>query len=76
MSPWFGLLCNLLYVVLTRIHANLKGTVYCHAIAIGGVEEWDFAWKMFKNATLASEASRLRSAMACAKAPWLLNRYI
>ncbi|KAE8297384.1 Aminopeptidase N [Larimichthys crocea] len=58
------------------IHANLKGTVYCHAIAIGGVEEWDFAWKMFKNATLASEASRLRSAMACAKAPWLLNRYL
>ncbi|XP_070690387.1 aminopeptidase N-like [Pempheris klunzingeri] len=58
------------------IHPNLKGTVYCHAIAYGGVEEWDFAWSMFKNATLASEASRLRSAMACTKAPWLLNRYL
>ncbi|XP_041789145.1 aminopeptidase N-like [Chelmon rostratus] len=58
------------------IHPNLKSTVYCTAIASGGVEEWDFAWRMFKNATLASEASRLRSAMACAKAPWLLNRYL
>ncbi|KAM3626172.1 uncharacterized protein V6R79_024096 [Siganus canaliculatus] len=58
------------------IHPNLKGTVYCSAIAFGGVEEWDFAWRMFKNATLASEASRLRSAMACTKVPWLLNRYL
>ncbi|CAJ1048730.1 aminopeptidase N-like [Xyrichtys novacula] len=58
------------------IHPNLKGTVYCHAIANGGVEEWDFAWAMFKNATLASEGARLRSALACAKAPWLLNRYL
>uniref|UniRef100_A0A8C3AP07 Aminopeptidase n=1 Tax=Cyclopterus lumpus TaxID=8103 RepID=A0A8C3AP07_CYCLU len=58
------------------IHPNLKSTVYCSAIAFGGVEEWDFAWRMFKNATLASEASRLRSGMACTKAPWLLNRYL
>uniref|UniRef100_A0A8C4HVL6 Aminopeptidase n=1 Tax=Dicentrarchus labrax TaxID=13489 RepID=A0A8C4HVL6_DICLA len=58
------------------IHPNLKSTVYCSAIAFGGVEEWDFAWRMFKNATLASEASRLRAAMSCTKAPWLLNRYL
>lgn len=58
------------------IHPNLKGTVYCHAIAFGDVEEWDFAWRMFQNASLASEASRLRSAMACTKQPWLLNRYL
>uniref|UniRef100_G3PPF0 Aminopeptidase n=1 Tax=Gasterosteus aculeatus aculeatus TaxID=481459 RepID=G3PPF0_GASAC len=58
------------------IHPNLKSTVYCTAIAFGGVEEWDFAWRMFKNATLASEASRLRAALACTKAPWLLNRYL
>lgn len=62
--------------ILIRIHPNLKSTVYCAAIAFGGVEEWDFAWRMFKNATLASEASRLRSAMACTKVPWLLNRYV
>ncbi|XP_053172671.1 aminopeptidase N-like [Scomber japonicus] len=58
------------------IHPNLKTTVYCNAIAFGGVEEWDFAWRMFQNATLASEATRLRSALACTKAPWLLNRYL
>uniref|UniRef100_A0A672YRJ4 Aminopeptidase n=1 Tax=Sphaeramia orbicularis TaxID=375764 RepID=A0A672YRJ4_9TELE len=57
------------------IHPNLKSTVYCNAIAFGGTEEWDFAWKMFKNATLASEASRLRGSLACTKTPWLLNRY-
>uniref|UniRef100_A0A3Q2PD67 Aminopeptidase n=1 Tax=Fundulus heteroclitus TaxID=8078 RepID=A0A3Q2PD67_FUNHE len=58
------------------IHPNLKGTVYCSALAFGGVQEWDFAWQMFKNASLASEASRLRSALACTKTPWLLNRYL
>ncbi|XP_044046036.1 aminopeptidase N-like [Siniperca chuatsi] len=58
------------------IHPNLKSTVYCSAIAFGGVKEWDFAWRMFKNVTLASEAARLRSAMACTKEPWLLNRYL
>ncbi|CAK6976940.1 aminopeptidase N-like [Scomber scombrus] len=58
------------------IHPNLKTTVYCNAIAFGGVEEWDFAWRMLQNATLASEVTRLRSALACTKAPWLLNRYL
>ncbi|KAK7913537.1 hypothetical protein WMY93_013748 [Mugilogobius chulae] len=58
------------------IHPNLKSTVYCYAVAFGGHEEWDFAWRMFKNATVASEASRLREAMACTQVPWLLNRYL
>ncbi|XP_040925994.1 aminopeptidase N isoform X2 [Betta splendens] len=58
------------------IAPNLKSTVYCRAIAFGGVEEWEFAWRMFKYSTLASEASRLREAMACTKIPWLLNRYL
>ncbi|CAB1338739.1 unnamed protein product [Coregonus sp. 'balchen'] len=59
-----------------QIHPNLKTTVYCNAIAAGGVEEWDFAWRMFKNATVATEAAKLRSALACTKVPWLLNRYL
>lgn len=58
------------------IHPNLKTVVYCNAIAAGGVEEWDFAWSMFKNATVATEAAKLRSSLACTKAPWLLNRYL
>uniref|UniRef100_H3D2Z0 Aminopeptidase n=1 Tax=Tetraodon nigroviridis TaxID=99883 RepID=H3D2Z0_TETNG len=58
------------------IHPNLKSSVYCSAIANGGVEEWNFAWSMFRNATLASEASRLRGALACTRQPWLLNKYL
>ncbi|XP_051548711.1 aminopeptidase Ey-like [Myxocyprinus asiaticus] len=58
------------------IKPNLRSTVYCSAIAAGGAEEWDFAWEMFRNATIASEAEKLRAALACATQPWLLNRYL
>uniref|UniRef100_A0A8C9SJF2 Aminopeptidase n=1 Tax=Scleropages formosus TaxID=113540 RepID=A0A8C9SJF2_SCLFO len=58
------------------IHPNLKSAVYCSAIAAGGSEEWDFAWQMFKRASIASEADKLRAALACTKVPWLLNRYL
>ncbi|XP_044046067.1 aminopeptidase Ey-like [Siniperca chuatsi] len=59
-----------------NISPNLKSTVYCSAIAAGGVEEWDFAWSMYKNATIASEADKLMYALSCTKQPWLLNRYL
>nr|XP_046263496.1 aminopeptidase Ey-like isoform X2 [Scatophagus argus] len=59
-----------------KISPNLKSTVYCSAIAAGGVEEWDFAWSMYKNATIASEADKLLYALSCTKQPWLLNRYL
>ncbi|XP_070763201.1 aminopeptidase N-like [Enoplosus armatus] len=59
-----------------RIHPNLRSTVYCNAISAGGAKEWEFAWSHFKNATIASEAEKLRSALACTKQPWLLNRYL
>uniref|UniRef100_A0A3Q0RHY1 Aminopeptidase n=1 Tax=Amphilophus citrinellus TaxID=61819 RepID=A0A3Q0RHY1_AMPCI len=59
-----------------RISANLRSTVYCNAIAEGGVVEWDFAWSMYKNATIASEANKLLRALSCTKEPWLLNRYL
>ncbi|XP_059402452.1 aminopeptidase N-like [Carassius carassius] len=58
------------------IKANLRSTVYCSAIAAGGEKEWNFAWEMFGNATIASEKDKLRAAMACATEPWLLNRYL
>lgn len=57
-----------------RIHPNLRSTIYCNAIAAGGAEEWQFAWSEFKKATIAIEADKLRSALACTKQPWLLNR--
>ncbi|KAF7645195.1 hypothetical protein LDENG_00208540, partial [Lucifuga dentata] len=58
------------------IHPNLKSTVYCNAIAAGGVEEWDFAWSMYKNATIATEADKLMYGLSCTQQPWLLNRYL
>ncbi|KAF3689288.1 Aminopeptidase N [Channa argus] len=61
---------------INQIHPNLRSTIYCNAIAGGGAEEWEFAWKKFLNATIAIEADKLRSALACTKQPWLLNRYL
>uniref|UniRef100_S4RXZ6 Aminopeptidase n=1 Tax=Petromyzon marinus TaxID=7757 RepID=S4RXZ6_PETMA len=58
------------------IHANLKSTVYCAAIAAGGQAEWDFGWKMFKETSLATEADKLRDALACSKQTWILNRFL
>ncbi|KAK2867021.1 hypothetical protein Q8A67_025138 [Cirrhinus molitorella] len=58
------------------IHPNLRSTVYCSAIAAGGTKEWDFGWQMFKNATIAIEADKLMSALACAKDTTLLERYL
>ncbi|XP_076148014.1 aminopeptidase N-like [Alosa pseudoharengus] len=58
------------------IHPNLKQTVYCNGIAAGGVDEWDFAWEMFKNSSNAAEADKLLYALSCTKVPWLLNRYL
>ncbi|KAM9366567.1 aminopeptidase Ey-like [Symphorus nematophorus] len=61
---------------VNKINPNLKSTVYCSAIAAGGEEEWNFAWEMYKNATIASEADKLMYALSCTKQPWLLNRYL
>lgn len=58
------------------INPNLRSTIYCNAIAQGGEEEWDFAWKQFRNATLVNEADKLRSALACTNQLWILNRYL
>ncbi|KAK7176825.1 hypothetical protein R3I93_000923 [Phoxinus phoxinus] len=58
------------------IPPNLKSTVYCNAIAAGGLEEWNFGWKMFKNSTIAAEAEKLLFGLSCTKEPWLLTRYL
>ncbi|KAG7263697.1 hypothetical protein CRUP_007765 [Coryphaenoides rupestris] len=58
------------------IHPNLRSTVYCSAIAAGGAKEWNFAWEQFQSATIATEAEKLRAALACTKQPWLLNKYL
>ncbi|XP_069102239.1 aminopeptidase N-like [Argopecten irradians] len=58
------------------IDASLRGTVYCTAIAHGGVEEWDFAYRMFKASNVAGEQGRLMAALACSKETWVLSRYL
>ncbi|CAH7340748.1 aminopeptidase N [Phodopus roborovskii] len=58
------------------IHPNLRSTVYCNAISFGGEEEWNFAWDQFRKATLVNEADKLRTALACSKDVWILNRYL
>ncbi|KAJ7997845.1 hypothetical protein DPEC_G00216390 [Dallia pectoralis] len=61
---------------INPIHPNLRTTVYCSAIGAGGQAEWEFAWKQFESATIATEADKLRSALACTKQAWLLNKYL
>ena len=64
--------CNLF--VYFRILPNLRHTVYCCAVATGGVQEWDFVWQMFKNAT--DDARHLHYALSCTKDPQLLKRCV
>lgn len=58
----------------SRISPNLKSVVYCNAIREGGVDEWNFAWSMYENATIASEAEKLMHALTCTTESWLLSR--
>ncbi|XP_054628016.1 aminopeptidase Ey-like [Dunckerocampus dactyliophorus] len=77
VTGWFSdWMRNGTNVYVNARHPNLRSTVYCGAVAAGGVEEWDFAWTRFKNATIASEANKLMWALACTREPWLLNRYL
>ena len=57
-----------------RIDPGLKSTVYCTAIRTGGEKEWQFAFDLYNVETVASEKSRLLSALSCTHKPWLLNR--
>ncbi|KAK7497860.1 hypothetical protein BaRGS_00010994 [Batillaria attramentaria] len=58
------------------IDAGLKATVYCTAIRVGGVEEWDFAYQQYKMADVAAEKARLQRSLACSQKIWILGRYL
>lgn len=58
------------------IPPNLRSAIYCSIVATGGEEAWDFIWKKFKEATVVSEADKLRTALSCSPQPWILNRYL
>uniref|UniRef100_A0A3B4BC34 T-box domain-containing protein n=1 Tax=Periophthalmus magnuspinnatus TaxID=409849 RepID=A0A3B4BC34_9GOBI len=68
-------LARCMIIIFYSIHANVRSVVYCSAIAAGAEREWDFGWSQFKSAAVASEASKLMSALACATKPELLQRY-
>ncbi|XP_026540484.1 aminopeptidase N isoform X1 [Notechis scutatus] len=61
---------------VNRIPPNLRSAIYCSAIRTGDQEAWDFAWSMFRQAQVISEADRLRSALTCSQVPWILQRYL
>uniref|UniRef100_A0A6B2F4S9 Aminopeptidase n=1 Tax=Bothriechis nubestris TaxID=1766655 RepID=A0A6B2F4S9_9SAUR len=61
---------------INRISPNLRSAVYCSAIRAGSLEDWDFAWKMFRQAPVISEADKLRAALTCSQTPWILQRYL
>uniref|UniRef100_A0A0P4WG24 ERAP1-like C-terminal domain-containing protein n=1 Tax=Scylla olivacea TaxID=85551 RepID=A0A0P4WG24_SCYOL len=55
---------------------NIKWVVYCRGVEMGGEEEWNFAWSHYLKSNVASEKTRLLSAMGCTKKEWLLSRYL
>lgn len=60
--------------VCFSIHPNLRSEIYCQAVAEGGLKEWEFVWKKFRNCNDASEKERLRRALSCTRETWLLSR--
>ncbi|NWQ94769.1 AMPN Aminopeptidase, partial [Burhinus bistriatus] len=63
-------------VTKNPIPPNLRSSIYCSIVATGGVDAWDFIWKRFQEATVVSEADKLRTALSCSPHPWILNRYL
>ncbi|NWH69007.1 AMPN Aminopeptidase, partial [Geococcyx californianus] len=63
---------------LTRnpIAPNLRSSIYCSIVATGGAKAWDFIWERFREATVVSEADKLRTALSCSTQPWILRRYL
>ncbi|NXM78588.1 AMPN Aminopeptidase, partial [Serilophus lunatus] len=55
---------------------NLRSAIYCSMVATGGEEAWDFLWDRFREATVVSEADKLRTALSCSPHSWILSRYL
>ncbi|GCB83688.1 hypothetical protein scyTo_0024236 [Scyliorhinus torazame] len=50
--------------------------IYCRSVSVGGEAEWEFAWRMFEQATTAAEVQNLRYSLACSMDHSLLTRYL
>lgn len=55
------------------IDPNLKEIVYSVGVKYGGLNEWQFCWNYYKNAS-EDEKQILLKAMGDASDPWLLQR--
>ncbi|XP_070557378.1 aminopeptidase N-like [Ptychodera flava] len=61
----------------SAIESNLKDTVYCAAMKYGSEDIWERAWSLYDSENIPSdERSRVRSALACSKEQWILERYM
>ncbi|XP_050165703.1 aminopeptidase N [Myiozetetes cayanensis] len=70
LSKWMQNVSN------NPVPPNLRSAIYCSMVATGGEEAWDFLWKRFEEATVVSEADKLRTALACSPHSWILSRYL
>ncbi|XP_014743328.1 PREDICTED: aminopeptidase N [Sturnus vulgaris] len=61
---------------INPVPPNLRSAIYCSMVATGGESAWDFIWQKFQNASVVSEADKLRTALSCSPHPWILNRYL
>ncbi|XP_068881923.1 aminopeptidase N [Aphelocoma coerulescens] len=55
---------------------NLRSAIYCSMVATGGEDAWNFLWDRFREASVVSEADKLRTALSCSPHPWILSRYL
>lgn len=67
---------NIFIFFFFSISPNLKAIIYCTAISYGSEEEWDFAWKMYKMTTVASEKDLILDALGCSRETWILARLL
>ncbi|XP_062552092.1 aminopeptidase N isoform X2 [Armigeres subalbatus] len=59
-----------------QIPPNLKQVIYCTSLRDGGVPEWNFAYKRYKETDSASEKELILNALGCSVKPWLLSKYL
>ena len=57
-----------------RINPNFRSVVYCQALAQGGEEEWNFAWKTYIQETDSQEKLNLLNVLACTKNKEIVQR--
>ncbi|CAH0721327.1 unnamed protein product, partial [Brenthis ino] len=58
------------------IPVDLRRTVYCVALARGGVREWRFALARRRNSNVAAARNQLLYALACSRDVWILAQYL